>query len=198
MYFGKTKQSDQSGRVPPNQNVTTSFPVLHTGNVPYYEDMAKWNLQIYGLVDHPMLLSFEDVKAFPQYESKNDIHCVTGWSRLDNVWQGVRARDLAEKAGVKEEAGYVILHAEEGWTTNLPLNDFLAETSLLAYAHNGEPLTPEHGFPLRGVFPHLYFWKSAKWLRGIQFTKENHPGFWEQNGYHMRGDPWQNQRFTWD
>lgn len=142
--------------------------------------------------------SFEDVKAFPRYESKNDIHCVTGWSRLDNVWQGVRACDIAEKAGVKEEAGYVILHAEEGWTTNLPLDDFLAETSLLAYAHNGEPLTPEHGFPLRGVFPHLYFWKSAKWLRGIQFTKENHPGFWERNGYHMRGDPWQNQRFTWD
>lgn len=168
------------------------------GNVPYYEDMTKWNLQVYGLVDHPMLLSFEDIKAFPQCESENDIHCVTGWSRLDNVWQGVRTRDIAEKAGVKEEAGYVILHAEEGWTTNLPLDDFLAETSLLAYAHNGEPLTPEHGFPLRGVFPHLYFWKSAKWLRGIQFTKENHPGFWEQNGYHMRGDPWRNQRFTWD
>ncbi len=108
--------------------------------------MTRWNLQVYGLVDQPMLLSFEDVKAFPKYESKNDIHCVTGWSRLDNVWQGVRARDIAEKAGVKEEAGYVILHAEEGWTTNLPLDDFLAETSLLAYAHNGEPLTPEHGF----------------------------------------------------
>lgn len=103
MYFGKTRQSDQSGRVPPNQNVTTSFPVLHTGDVPYYEDMTKWNLQVYGLVDHPMLLSFEDVKAFPRYESKNDIHCVTGWSRLDNVWQGVRACDIAEKAGVKEK-----------------------------------------------------------------------------------------------
>ncbi|MBT2574889.1 sulfite oxidase-like oxidoreductase [Bacillus sp. ISL-51] len=198
MFFGKTKQTEQSERVPPNQNVTTKFPVLHAGNVPYYEDLSKWNLQVYGLVDQPMLLSFEDLKTFPKTESENDIHCVTGWSRLDNVWQGVRAKDIAEKAGVQKEAGYVILHAEEGWTANLPLSDFTRETSLLAYAHNGEPLTPEHGYPLRGVFPHLYFWKSAKWLRGIQFTKENHPGFWEKNGYHMRGDPWKNQRFTWD
>ncbi|WP_332275657.1 sulfite oxidase-like oxidoreductase [Bacillus velezensis] len=198
MFFGKTKQTKQSERIPPNQNVTTKFPVLHAGNVPYYEDMSKWNLQVYGLVDRPMLLSFEDIKAFPEAEVKNDIHCVTGWSRLDNIWQGVRAKDIAEKAGVHKEAGFVILHAEEGWTANLPLSDFTRETSLLAYAHNGEPLTPEHGYPLRGVFPHLYFWKSAKWLRGIQFTKENHPGFWEKNGYHMRGDPWKNERFTWD
>ncbi|MCP1460636.1 MULTISPECIES: sulfite oxidase-like oxidoreductase [Bacillus] len=198
MFFGKTKQTKQSERIPPNQNVTTKFPVLHTGNVPYYEDMSKWNLQVYGLVDRPMLLSFEDIKAFPEAEVKNDIHCVTGWSRLDNIWQGIRAKDIAEKAGVHKEAGFVILHAEEGWTANLPLSDFTRETSLLAYAHNGEPLTPEHGYPLRGVFPHLYFWKSAKWLRGIQFTKENHPGFWEKNGYHMRGDPWKNERFTWD
>ncbi|MES1026826.1 sulfite oxidase-like oxidoreductase [Bacillus velezensis] len=198
MFFGKTKQTKQSERIPPNQNVTTKFPVLHAGNVPYYEDMSKWNLQVYGLVDRPMLLSFEDIKAFPEAEMKNDIHCVTGWSRLDNIWQGIRAKDIAEKAGVHKEAGFVILHAEEGWTANLPLSDFTRETSLLAYAHNGEPLTPEHGYPLRGVFPHLYFWKSAKWLRGIQFTKENHPGFWEKNGYHMRGDPWKNERFTWD
>ncbi|AKL77586.1 sulfite oxidase-like oxidoreductase [Bacillus velezensis] len=198
MFFGKTKQTKQSERIPPNQNVTTKFPVLHAGNVPYYEDMSKWNLQVYGLVDRPMLLSFEDIKAFPEAEVKNDIHCVTGWSRLDNIWQGIRAKDIAEKAGVHKEAGFVILHAEEGWTANLPLSDFARETSLLAYAHNGEPLTPEHGYPLRGVFPHLYFWKSAKWLRGIQFTKENHPGFWEKNGYHMRGDPWKNERFTWD
>ncbi|MEG9461407.1 MULTISPECIES: sulfite oxidase-like oxidoreductase [Bacillus amyloliquefaciens group] len=198
MFFGKTKQTKQSERIPPNQNVTTKFPVLHAGNVPYYEDMSKWNLQVYGLVDRPMLLSFEDIKAFPEAEVKNDIHCVTGWSRLDNIWQGIRAKDIAGKAGVHKEAGFVILHAEEGWTANLPLSDFTRETSLLAYAHNGEPLTPEHGYPLRGVFPHLYFWKSAKWLRGIQFTKENHPGFWEKNGYHMRGDPWKNERFTWD
>ncbi|WP_102422013.1 sulfite oxidase-like oxidoreductase [Bacillus amyloliquefaciens] len=198
MFFGKTRQTKQSERIPPNQNVTTKFPVLHAGNVPYYEDMSKWNLQVYGLVDRPMLLSFEDIKAFPEAEVKNDIHCVTGWSRLDNIWQGIRAKDIAEKAGVYKEAGFVILHAEEGWTANLPLSDFTRETSLLAYAHNGEPLTPEHGYPLRGVFPHLYFWKSAKWLRGIQFTKENHPGFWEKNGYHMRGDPWKNERFTWD
>ncbi len=162
MFFGKTKQTKQSERIPPNQNVTTKFPVLHAGNVPYYEDMSKWNLQVYGLVDRPMLLSFKDIKAFPEAEVKNDIHCVTGWSRLDNIWQGIRAKDIAEKAGVHKEAGFVILHAEEGWTANLPLSDFTRETSLLAYAHNGEPLTPEHGYPLRGVFPPSLFLEKRK------------------------------------
>ncbi len=107
MFFGKTKQTKQSERIPPNQNVTTKFPVLHAGNVPYYEDMSKWNLQVYGLVDRPMLLSFEDIKAFPEAEVKNDIHCVT----LDNIWKGIRAKDIAEKARVHKEAGFVILHA---------------------------------------------------------------------------------------
>ncbi|MRX73188.1 molybdopterin-dependent oxidoreductase [Bacillus lacus] len=198
MYFGKTKQKDESGRVPPNQNVTTSFPVLHAGNIPYYQNLQQWNLQVYGLVEHPMLLTFQELLEFPQAETTNDIHCVTGWSRLDNIWTGVRAKDIAEKAGVKEKAGFVILHAEEGWTSNLAMEDFLRETTILAHSFNHEPLTPEHGYPLRAVIPHLYFWKSAKWLRGIQFLERNHPGFWERNGYHMNGDPWKEERLSWD
>ncbi|APH03837.1 sulfite oxidase-like oxidoreductase [Bacillus weihaiensis] len=199
MFFGnKRKKHEASDRVPPNQNVTTTFPVLHTGNVPYYEDIAKWNLQIYGLVDAPKLYSYEDMMKFPQTNLLNDIHCVTGWSKLDVNWQGVLASDIVKDVGIKPNAKYVILHAEEGWTTNLAIEDFLKETSLLAHSYHGEPLTPEHGFPLRGVFPHLYFWKSAKWIRGIQFTEHNHPGFWEQNGYHMKGDPFKEQRFSFD
>ncbi|AZB44258.1 sulfite oxidase-like oxidoreductase [Bacillus sp. FJAT-42376] len=198
MYFGKPKVHADSDRIPPNQHVTKTFPVLHAGSVPYYPEIEKWNLQVYGLVDTPLLLTYQDLLDFPQSTAANDIHCVTGWSRLDNLWTGVRTRDVAKAAGLKKEAGFVILHAEEGWTANLPLEDFLKDTSLLALSHDGKPLTPEHGYPLRAVFPHLYFWKSAKWLRGIQFTEHNHPGFWEKNGYHMNGDPWKEERFSWD
>jgi len=199
MYFGKQKKTHPSGRVPPNQNVTTTFPVLHTGNVPYYEDISKWNLQIYGLVNYPKLLTLKELKEeYPQSEQINDIHCVTGWSKLDACWQGVKTVDLLEGITVYPHARYVILYAEEGWTTNLSIDDFMRETTLLAHSFNNEPLSPEHGFPLRAVIPHLYFWKSAKWIRGIQFTEHNHPGFWERNGYHMDGDPWLEQRYSFD
>lgn len=199
MYFGKKRKTDLSDRVPPNQNVTTTFPVLHAGNVPYYENISKWNLQIYGLVEQPKLYSLDEMMSlFPQEERTNDIHCVTGWSKLDTSWQGVSTRELVKDINIHPNARYVILHAEEGWTTNLSIEDFLKASSLLAYSFNNEPLTPEHGYPLRGVFPHLYFWKSAKWLRGIQFTEHNHPGFWERNGYHMEGDPWKEERFSFD
>lgn len=199
MYFGKKRNTNRSDRVPPNQNVTTTFPVLHTGNVPYYQDLSKWNIQIYGLVDNPKLYTLEDIMTqFPQIELSNDIHCVTGWSKIGTSWSGVSTRELVKDIKIQSHAQYVILHAEEGWTTNLSLQDFLQETSLLAHSINGEPLTPEHGYPLRGVFPHLYFWKSAKWIRGIQFTEHNHPGFWERNGYHMVGDPWKEERFSFD
>ncbi len=199
MYFGKIKKMNVSRRVPPNQNVTKTFPVLHTGNIPYYNDINKWNLQIYGLVDHPKLLTLKELKEdYPQSELVNDIHCVTGWSKLDVRWQGIRSTDLLEGIQVQSHAKYVIIHAEEGWTTNLSIIDFMKETTLLAHSYNNEPLSPEHGYPLRAVIPHLYFWKSAKWVRGIQFTEHNHPGFWERNGYHMDGDPWKEERFSFD
>ncbi|MDQ0229749.1 sulfite oxidase-like oxidoreductase [Metabacillus malikii] len=199
MYFGKVRKNNKNDRVPPNQNVTTTFPVLHHGNVPYYDDITKWNIQIYGQVESPKLYTLNELKTlFPKTEYTNDIHCVTGWSKLDTTWQGVKTTDIAKVIKVKPTAKYVIIQAEEGWTTNLAIEDFLKETSLLAYAYDDKPLTPEHGYPLRAVFPHLYFWKSAKWVRGIQFTERNHPGFWEQNGYHMNGDPWREERFSFD
>lgn len=198
MYFGKEKEHNDC-RVPPNQKVTSGWPVLHVGNVPYYKaDLSNWDLTIDGLVERPTVLSFSELLALPAVEKGNDIHCVTGWSKLDNHWEGISTRLLAEHVGMKDKARFVLLRAEEGWTTNLPIEDFLQETSLLAHSHNGERLTPEHGYPLRAVIPHLYFWKSAKWIRGIRFQDENEQGFWERNGYHMYGDPWKEQRFAWD
>ena len=198
MYFGKPRKTAQADRVPPNQNVTTTFPVLHYGNVPVYRNLDHWNLKLFGLVESEMVLTFEDLMRLPQQSWSNDIHCVTGWSKLNNVWEGVSAMELTKLVKPLEQAKYVILHAEEGWTTNLPIEDFVKETSLLAHSHDGEPLTPDHGFPLRAVIPHLYFWKSAKWVRGIEFSDKNEPGFWEKNGYHMYGNPWKEQRLSWD
>jgi DMSO/TMAO reductase YedYZ molybdopterin-dependent catalytic subunit len=197
MYFGKARKAD-SGRVPPNQNVTSSFPVLHHGNVPYYSNLDNWSLRIFGTVEKEIVLSYSDIWLLPQTEFGNDIHCVTGWSKLDNAWRGVAAEEIVSLAKLRAETKYVILHAEEGWTANLPLADFRKETSLLAHSHNGEPLTAEHGFPLRAVIPHLYFWKSAKWLRGIEFSAVDKPGFWERNGYHNYGDPFKEERFSFD
>jgi DMSO/TMAO reductase YedYZ molybdopterin-dependent catalytic subunit len=199
MFFGKMKPKQDHSRVPPNQNVTTSFPVLHHGNVPYYkQDLSDWDLKIYGLVAKPITYTFNELMQFSPYETNNDIHCVTGWSKLDNGWEGVSTQTLLKEVSPLSEAKFVIIHAEEGWSTNIPIEDFARDTSLLAHSHNGKPLTPEHGYPLRVVIPHLYFWKSAKWVRGIELSKEDQPGFWEKNGYHMYGDPWHEQRFTWD
>lgn len=197
MYFGKIKQNTE-GRVPPDQQVTDSFPVLHYGDIPQYSDLKNWDLKIYGLVENPIIITYGEFMELPQSTVSNDIHCVTGWSKLDNQWTGVKTADVCKNAGIKPEAKYVLIHAEEGWTTNLPIEDFLRETSLLAHSHNGEPLTPEHGFPVRAVVPHLYFWKSAKWVRALEFRATDAPGFWEKNGYHMYGDPWKSQRFSWD
>ncbi|MBM7661401.1 DMSO/TMAO reductase YedYZ molybdopterin-dependent catalytic subunit [Bacillus mesophilus] len=199
MYFGKPKNQHDQTRVPPNQNVTTTFPVLHHGNVPYYKkDLSDWDLKIYGLVEQPVTYTFKELQELAAIKTTNDIHCVTGWSKLDNQWEGFSTKVLLKKSGVLPEAKYVMIHAEEGWSTNVPIQDFMRDTSMLAHSHNGEPLSPEHGYPLRVVIPHLYFWKSAKWVRGIELVKEEQPGFWEKNGYHMYGDPWKEQRFTWD
>ncbi|CAM4340202.1 sulfite oxidase-like oxidoreductase [Paenibacillus tarimensis] len=185
-------------RVPPGQTVTEGFPVLHYGSVPIYRDMDKWDLRLFGLVEEEIRIGYHEFMKLPRQEFRNDIHCVTTWSKLDNVWEGVAVRTIMELVKLKPEAAYVMLHAEEGWTTNLPLEDFLKETSFLAVKHNGELLTPEHGYPVRMVVPHLYFWKSAKWVRGIEFLAADKPGFWERNGYHMYGDPWQEQRYDFD
>lgn len=190
--------SDIRSRVPPGQTVTTGFPVLHYGSVPYYRDMSKWDFRIFGLVEEEVTLTYQEFMSLPRREFRNDIHCVTTWSKLDNVWEGVAVSTVMERVKLKPEAKYVMLHAEHGFTTNLPLEDFMRETSFFAIKHNGELLTPEHGYPLRMVMPHLYFWKSAKWLRGVEFMAKDKPGFWERNGYHMYGDPWRSQRYDFD
>ncbi|MCD1259381.1 sulfite oxidase-like oxidoreductase [Paenibacillus athensensis] len=189
---------EQKDRIPPGQTLTQGFPVLHYGSVPYYRDMSKWDLRIFGLVDHEVQLSYKQFMALPRREFRNDIHCVTTWSKLDNVWEGVAVATVMEQVKLLPEASHVMLHAEHGWSTNLPLDDFLRETTFFGIKHNGELLTPEHGYPVRMVVPHLYFWKSAKWLRGIEFMSKDKPGFWERNGYHMYGDPFKEQRYDFD
>ncbi|UFJ39644.1 sulfite oxidase-like oxidoreductase [Brevibacillus humidisoli] len=197
MVFTK-KTDDTQNRVPPNQKVTTGFPVLHYGDVPTYADLSKWDFRIFGLVEKETTLTYEQLTSLPMTQVTNDIHCVTGWSKLDNLWEGVPVEEVVKLAGVKPEVKYVMLHAEQGWTANMPLEDFMRPGNLFAVKHNGEPLTPDHGYPLRFVVPHLYFWKSAKWVRGVEFLEKDKPGFWEKNGYHMYGDPWKEQRFAWD
>lgn len=192
---GKASETD---RVPPGQTLTTGFPVLHYGDVPYYRDMSKWDLRVFGLVEEDIAISYNEFMALPREEFQNDIHCVTTWSKLDNVWEGVAVSTIMERVKLKPDAHYVMLHAEQGWTTNLPIADFLRETSFFGIKHGGELLTPEHGYPVRMVVPHLYFWKSAKWLRGIEFMEKDKPGFWERNGYHMYGDPFKEQRYDFD
>lgn len=190
---GTTKE-----RVPPGQRVTAGFPVLHHGDIPYYRDMSKWDLRLFGEVEREATLSYAEFMKLPRKQFSNDIHCVTTWSKLDNIWEGVAVSTVMEQVRLKPEAQFVLLHAEHGWTTNLPLEDFFRETSFFAIKHNGEILSPEHGYPVRMVVPHLYFWKSAKWLRGVEFLTRDRAGFWERNGYHMYGDPWKEQRYDFD
>ncbi|XEC93667.1 sulfite oxidase-like oxidoreductase [Paenibacillus tarimensis] len=201
MIFGtgaNRTSEDEAKRTPPGQRLTSGFPVLHYGEVPYYRDMSKWDLRILGLVEEGVTIPYSEFMKLPMKKFQNDIHCVTTWSKLDNEWEGVAVSTIMERVKLKPEAKFVMLHAEHGWTTNLPIEDFLRETSFLGIKHNGELLSPEHGYPVRMVVPHLYFWKSAKWLRGIEFMAADKPGFWERNGYHMYGDPWKEQRYDFD
>jgi DMSO/TMAO reductase YedYZ molybdopterin-dependent catalytic subunit len=198
LYFGRERNQNPDKRVPPNQNVTTTFPVLHAGNVPVYKNIKDWDLRIFGLVEQETSFTFEELMKLEQTNVHNDIHCVTGWSKLDNTWTGIKTKSLMENIRLQDGAAFVILHAEEGWSSNVPLDDFLKETTILAHSFEGVSLSPEHGYPLRAVIPHLYFWKSAKWIRGIEFTAEDRLGYWEKGGYHRHGDPFKEQRFSFD
>lgn len=180
-------------RLPPGQVLTSKWPVLHSGAVPRV-DLARWQFRVWGAVARPFNLGWDEVLALPRAEVHCDIHCVTRWSRFDNRFAGVPVRDLVARAQPLGPARYVLVHAEEGFTTNLPLADLDRPENLLALSHGGEPLPPEHGGPVRLLVPHLYFWKSAKWVTGFEFLEEDEPGFWERGGYHMRGDPWQEER----
>jgi DMSO/TMAO reductase YedYZ molybdopterin-dependent catalytic subunit len=184
----------KSNRLPPGQQETRKWPVLHYGNVPTI-DPARWRLEVSGLVEQPLSLSWSDLDLLPRQETLCDIHCVTHWSRYDNLFEGISVATVLELAQPRPEAAFALVHAAEDYTTNLPLADLARPENLIALRHNGEPLTPEHGGPVRLLVPHLYLWKSAKWLNGIELIAEDEPGFWEQNGYHMRGDPWTEERY---
>lgn len=191
--------TQRANRIPPGQTRTTKWPVLDAGGPPHGLTLEKWTLRIDGLVGKPVSFTWEEFGALPRVKVFSDFHCVTRWSRLDNLWEGVSVRTLLDQAGgAKPEAAYVVAHGyDSGWTTNLPLDDFLAGDALVATHHDGEPLTLEHGWPARLVVPQLYAWKSAKWLHSIELLAQDRAGFWERNGYHMHGDPWKEERFGW-
>lgn len=182
-------------RLPPGQVLTERFPILHEGEVPRY-DMESWTLRLFGEVEEEKVFTYADLMALPQTKLLCDIHCVTRWSRFDNEWEGILFRELLSHVKVKPDAKYVMIHADHDYETNLPLTDLLGDDILLAHKWGGENLTEKHGWPLRLVVPHLYFWKSAKWIRGIEFMREDRPGFWERNGFHHYADPFLEQRFS--
>ena len=184
-------------RLPPGQYLTDRFPVLHVGDVPTYGP-GEWTMSIGGLVERPFEFDLDELKAMPSVTLTFDIHCVTKWSKFDTTWTGVRVRDLLERAGVRPEAMHVMEHAEHGYTTNIPLVDITTDEAIMAYAYEGEEIEPIHGGPVRIVVPHLYFWKSAKWVRALELRDSDEPGFWERNGYHMYGDPFVEQRHWGD
>jgi len=201
-FFDRNRQElERKGldpsRLPPGQYLTERFPVLHVGEVPEYAPGA-WSLRVFGAVDRELVLTEDELRALPATTLTTDIHCVTKWSKFDTRWTGVRVRDLLDRAGVRAGASFVVGHAEFGYTANLPLADAARDECLVAWAYEGEDIEPIHGGPVRLVVPHLYFWKSPKWLRGLEVRETDAPGFWERNGYHNYGDPFLEQRFWGD
>jgi len=187
------KQKDPT--VPPGQSLTTGFPVLHVGDVPTF-DRATWRLRLYGLVEEPFELSFDELRALPSTEWRGDIHCVTRWSKKATIWRGVLFRDLVARAKPLPEATHVLQRADNLYTTNLPLEAMLGDDCLVAYEFDGQNLEPIHGGPVRMLVPKLYFWKSAKWIKALEFMDHDEPGFWEKRGYHNEGDPWKEERYA--
>ena len=186
--------TQRENRIPPNQARTRKWPVLDASGTPSIPD--NWELKIFGLVDNPLTLSMEAFQAEPRVKVFADFHCVTQWSRLGNLWEGVSGLHLLERAGIQDAAKFVILHGyDNGWTTNLPLEDFLQADVLLADRHDGQPIDADHGGPVRAMVPQLYAWKSAKWVCGIELVAEDQPGYWERGGYHSHGDPWKEERW---
>ena len=191
----KSPDTTRVERVPPGQRLTESWPVLHYGEVPKI-DLSKWSLRIFGLVDKEVKLSHREFLLLPRTKVFSDVHCVTGWSRLENTWEGVSAAELKKLTKILPKAKFAIVHAEMGFTANLPLKEFFEPDVVFADRHNDRPIPPDHGYPVRLVVPRLYFWKSAKWVTGVEFTAEDRPGFWETRGYHNHGDPWTEERYS--
>jgi DMSO/TMAO reductase YedYZ molybdopterin-dependent catalytic subunit len=194
-FKGRRRDDVPSDRVPPGQYVTDDFPVLSAGPTPH-TSLEEWDFTIVGEVDEPLRWTWEELRALSSETVTRDIHCVTKWSKLDTVWEGVSVDTLLE--GVETAAEYTTAFCDGGYTTNIPLADLTGGKAWVAYAFGGEPLAPEHGGPARLLVPHLYFWKSAKWVRGLSLMTTEEPGFWETNGYHIYGDPWKEQRYWGD
>ena len=190
-------QMKAAGRLPPGQALTLKWPVLQYGSVPVL-DPGRWDFQVYGKVEVPLRLAWKELQELPRIKRTSDFHCVTRWSRFDNNWDGVAMRKILARVHPDASATQVLVHGEQGYTANVPLSDLDLEEVLLATHHDGKPLSADHGYPLRLIVPHLYAWKSVKWLRGLEFLDHQVPGFWEQNGYHIYGDPWKEQRYSND
>jgi DMSO/TMAO reductase YedYZ molybdopterin-dependent catalytic subunit len=194
-FRGRRQEPDEANRLPSGQYLVQDFPVLTAGPTPR-TPLDKWSFAIDGEVDAPKLWTWEEFRALPKETITKDIHCVTRWSKLDTVWEGVSVDTLLD--GLEYDAEYVMAYCDGGYTTNLPLEDVTDGKAWVAYNFGGEPLEPQHGGPARLLVPHLYFWKSAKWVRGLTLRDDDEPGFWEAAGYHNRGDPWQEQRYWGD
>ena len=194
-FRGRSRREAPRDRVPPGQYATEDFPVLSAGPTPH-TPLAEWTFTVDGEIDEPLRWTWDELRALPAERPTVDIHCVTKWSKLDTEWEGVSVDTLLE--GVDTTADYVLAYCDGGYTTNLPLEDVTSGKAWIAYGYGGEPLDPEHGGPARLLVPHLYFWKSAKWIRGLTLRADDEPGFWERYGYHNYGDPWREQRYCGD
>jgi len=194
-FRGRRRDPDETGRLPPGQHLVDGFPVLSAGPTPH-TPLADWSFEIVGEIDSPRRWSWDELNALPRETFRCDIHCVTSWSKLDTAWEGVSVDTLLD--GVETEAEHVSAFCDGGYTTNLALEDVTGGLAWVALTYDGEPLEPAHGGPARLLVPHLYLWKSAKWVRGLALTPQNEPGFWETLGYHDRGDPWREQRYQGD
>ncbi len=195
VFQGRPRDQAAADRLPPGQYVTRDFPVLSAGPTPRTA-LADWTFSISGEIAKPKQWTWEEFHKLPSETITRDIHCVTKWSKFDTVWEGVPVDTLLK--GINTTAGYLMAFSDGGYTTNLPLADVMDGKAWVAFAFGGSPLAPEHGGPARLLVPHLYFWKSAKWLRGLRFMARDEPGFWEMYGYHMYGDPWREQRYSGD
>lgn len=196
-FTGRPRSADTMRRLPPGQSLTHDFPVLSAGPTPIVRP-GDWSFTLKHGVRPLKRWTWHEFNALPQSRFTHDIHCVTKWSKFDTEWRGVLFEDLLATAGVTPPTGFVLAHSVDGYSTNLPLQDLLDGKAMVALRFGGEPLTADHGGPARLLVPHLYFWKSAKWLSALQFTERDEAGFWELRGYHMRGDPWQEQRYDGD
>jgi DMSO/TMAO reductase YedYZ molybdopterin-dependent catalytic subunit len=188
--------ADPAARTPPGQHLTRGWPILHAESIPPF-DPATWRFRVDGEVDQPVDWSWEEFRALPTATLTSDFHCVTGWSKLDNEWEGVRFREIAERVRPRQSTSHALVEAPSGYTANLPLEALTEDDVLFAWSHNGEPLPPEHGGPLRLVVPKRYGWKSVKWAVRVRFLDRDVRGYWEERGYHNEADPWLEQRYSW-